>query len=68
MGQYLYIFKVKYDEPSSNRSQKIYSGEWFIRKRVHDFQELEKALRNDFLFRFKSKEVVKESIDMTPRK
>ena len=40
--------------------------EWNLRKRVSDFMELEKAIRNDPLYRFKSKEINRESKDDFP--
>ena len=38
LGHYIYTFKLKYNEPSAIKSKAIYTGVWFIRKRVQDFK------------------------------
>ena len=42
--------------------------EWSIRKRVVDFMDLEKGIRNDPLYHFKPKEFNKESKEDYPEK
>lgn len=65
IGHYLYFFKLTYTqgdicESPSHRSS-VKPLEWVIRRRISDFQRLEKSIRHaTFSGIFKSKEIMKE--------
>lgn len=37
LGHHLYTFKLNYKEPSAMNTKELYTGVWYIRKRVQDF-------------------------------
>jgi hypothetical protein len=77
LGLYVYTFHVKLpqlSDVSTPNSLKTTGRlprstmEWDIRKRVSDFMDLERTIRNDPLYRFKAKDIPKETPEDQPEK